>query len=80
MTNTVAVNNWGGSVGIRIPAKVAKKFNLKAGDTLTINNNDSEIVLTPEPFHYTTEWLVQGMNPDDMKGEVFGEAVGNEIF
>ncbi len=77
------VAKWGNSLAIRIPKNIADKIKLKEGTAISIdvNENNNNIVITPQKPKYTLEELLAGANSEDFEGEYdWGEPVGEEIW
>ena len=59
MAQSIKVNKWGTSLGIRIPSYVARSLELKAGDKVQLHYKENIILLevdksNPQKFE---EWL-----------------------
>ena len=77
------VAKWGNSLAIRIPKNIADKIKLKEGTAISIdvNDNNNNIVITPQKPKYTLEELLAGASSKDFDGEYdWGEPVGEEIW
>jgi antitoxin MazE len=42
------ISKWGHAIGVRIPRDIARKLNLSAGDTVSIEVKNGAIVMTPQ--------------------------------
>ncbi len=75
------VAKWGHSLGIRIPAPIAKQANLKEGTAITFAVVEGNIVIRPRKNKYTLDELLEGMTPDNVHSETdMGGAIGNEVW
>ena len=75
------VRKWGNSAAVRIPAAVLDAAGLKADDAVEVHEEDGRVVIEkarPQPI--TLEWLLAGITPENLHGEVdFGPPVGREF-
>lgn len=75
------VTKWGNSLGVRIPALIARQANLKEGTGVTFTVVDDSIVIRARKNKYTLDELLEGMTSDNIHGEIdMGTPVGNEIW
>ncbi|MEM1135024.1 MAG: AbrB/MazE/SpoVT family DNA-binding domain-containing protein [Bacteroidota bacterium] len=78
MDSVVTVNKWGRSLGIRIPKSVANELHITEGQQLTVELQDSGVMLSSL---LTSDWLVEGMTKENRHELVFGDnLVGREIW
>jgi len=74
------VQEWGDSLGIRIPAHIVRGLSLKSGSVVNIRDNGNEMVIKPVQKSRLSEMLVkiteQNMHPEI---ETAGP-VGKEIW
>lgn len=78
---TTTAQKWGGSIGVRIPQHIAKKYNLVNGMKVEIFDNGENIVVKPVQDKPTLEELVAKCNPEDSPEEIdFGGPVGKELI
>ena len=75
----IKIAKWGNSLGIRIPKQIADDTQLTEGDEIEIAAVDNQIVITPCKPKYTLDWLLEGMDEENLHGEVdWGKPVGRE--
>ena len=75
------VAKWGNSLGIRIPAPIAKQAHLEAGTNITFTVVENSLVIRPKRNKYTLDELLEGMTQDNVHSEIdMGSAVGNEVW
>lgn len=75
------VAKWGHSLGIRIPASIAKQVHLEEGTDITFAVVDNSLVIRPKRRKYTLDELLEGMTNGNLQSEIdLGMPVGNEIW
>jgi len=73
--------NWGESIGVRIPQHIAKKYNLVNGMKVEIFDAGKNIGVKPVQDKPTLEELIAKCNPEDRPEEIdFGGPVGRELI
>lgn len=75
------IQQWGNSLGARIPAPFAEQLHLKKSSKVEIQLTGDSIVITPiQRKKYTLDELVNGITPENRHDEVdTGYAVGQEF-
>ena len=74
------VRKWGNSLGIRIPNFIARKFTLKDGSFVDINDKGKEIIIKPVQKNKLSEML-GNINEQNIHKEIeTGGPVGKEIW
>lgn len=77
------IRRWGNSAAIRIPAVELEAAGLKPDDPVTVREEGGRIVIekaAPKSRPVTLEWLLEGVTPEDLHGEIdFGAPVGKEF-
>ena len=79
---TLTVQQWGNSLAVRIPAKVAKSARFKVGQPVEVSAQDSNVLVRPigEP-KLSLEQKLAAFDPDRHGGEVLATGrVGREVF
>ncbi len=72
---------WGGSLGVRIPQHLAKKYNITPGTKIQIRDEGEKIVLLPKRDKPTLEELLAKCTPETSHEEIdYGGPVGRELF
>ena len=76
------VQNWGNSLGVRIPRGLAEEVGLGAGTEDSLTAKDGELVLRPAvPIRLRLADLLAGVTPENMHASIdTGDAVGSEAF
>ena len=78
----LTVQQWGNSLAVRIPAKVARSARLKVGQPVEVSAQDSNVLVRAigEP-KLTLEQKLAAFDPDRHGGEVMATGrVGREVF
>ena len=57
------VQKWGNSLGVRIPATLAKKLNLREGSSISLEIEQGRLVMQP-PKH-DLEMMLREITPDN---------------
>lgn len=74
--NTIVINRWGKSLGLRIPEELAKKMHIEAGKKVQIELKNGELVIKPT---MTIEDLMEGITPENNHELLFDdEPIGLE--
>ena len=74
------VKKWGNSLGIRIPAAIARELSLKDGSTVDINDKGKQILIKPVQKNKLSE-LVSKINEKNLHKEIeTGGPVGKEVW
>ncbi len=74
---------WGNSLGVRIPAPVARDMNLTSGTEVDLQVESGRIVLTPtrRVRRYRLKSLLPRISAANMPaGDVWGAPVGREVW
>lgn len=75
------VAKWGNSLGIRIPAPIAKQAHLEEGTNISFDVVDNSLVIRPKRHKYTLDELLEGVTSDNIHAEIDpGMPVGNETW
>ncbi len=69
---------WGGSIGVRIPQQVARKYGIVNGSQLNISEDGKNIILTPVDASYTLDELLSQCIGENPHPEYFSEPAGKE--
>jgi antitoxin MazE len=81
-TATLTVQQWGNSLAVRIPAKVARSARFRVGQPVEVSAQDSIVLVRPigQP-KLTLEQKLAAFDPDRHGGEVMATGrVGREVF
>ena len=76
------VQQWGNSLGVRIPRGLAEEVGLVAGPEVSLSSKDGQLVVKPAlPARLSLDDLLAGVSESDIHSSVdAGSAVGVEIF
>jgi antitoxin MazE len=75
------VNQWGNSLGIRIPQYIASKVGFTAGTMVSIEVVNDTIVISSAKKKYSLDELLEGVTPELIGGEYdWGEPVGKKAW
>jgi len=78
---STTAQKWGNSIGVRIPQKIAKKYNIENGSELEIREGKNGIILKPISTEPTLEELMAGITEENQHKEVdWGLPEGNEVW
>jgi len=77
---TATVQKWGNSLGVRIPQRIAKKFDVVNGSKLEVVATEKGIVLKPVNNDPTLEELLARCSPENAHEEIFSDRVGRELL
>lgn len=81
-TATLTVQQWGNSLAVRIPAKVARSARFRVGQPVEVSAQDASVLVRAigEPKLSLAQKLA-AFDPDRHGGEVMAtERVGRELF
>lgn len=75
------VQKWGNSLGVRIPQRIAKQFDVVNGSKVEIMVTEQGIILKPVDNDPTLEELLARITPENRHEEIdFGGPVGRELL
>ncbi len=75
---TTTAQKWGGSIGVRIPHRIAKKYGVVNGSQLQVSDDGEKIIIRPVENEITLEELLAQCVGDNPHKEIFGDSVGKE--
>jgi len=82
--NTTTIQKWGNSYAVRLPKVAMDKLNLRAGNTVTIDESVHKGMLSIVPVKlnkHTLAEMLSRITDENRHGEVdWGDAVGNEVW
>lgn len=74
------IQKWGNSLGVRIPAAIAKELSLKNGSPVEIEVEMDRVVIRPKE-KYDLDALLRGITDSNIHAEFdFGVAEGKEAW
>ncbi len=74
------IQKWGNSLGLRIPAAIAKELSLKHGSPIKIEVEMDKIVIRPKE-KYDLDTMLAEMSDSNIHSEFdFGTAEGKELW
>lgn len=76
------ITKWGNSLGVRIPAVLAKSLGLKAGSAVKLAAVKNQLVIEKaEPEYISLQNMVAAITDDNIHAEIrTGEPVGREVW
>lgn len=75
------VDKWGNSLGLRIPAFLARKLGIKAGSSVEVDLIDDKLMIYKTEEGDTLEELIKGINEDNLHVEYLSDgAKGHEVW
>lgn len=78
---TTTAQKWGGSIGVRIPQNIAKKYGIVNGTRVQVSDDGEKIVIKPVKNKPTLEELVAKCTPENSHEEIdFGGPTGRELI
>ncbi|GAB4074580.1 AbrB/MazE/SpoVT family DNA-binding domain-containing protein [Barrientosiimonas marina] len=69
---------WGGSIGVRIPQKIAKKYGVVSGSPIQVSDDGEKIIIQPVENEFTLEELLEQCEGDNPHEELFSDSSGKE--
>jgi len=75
---TTTAQKWGGSIGVRIPQKIAQKYGVVNGSQIQVTEDGERIILKPVENDFTLEELLAQCEGENPHSEFFGEPMGKE--
>ena len=79
----VTTQLWGNSLGLRIPAPVAREANLSHGSEVDLQLENGRIVITPvhKPRRYRLKPLLSQITPGNTPdADIWGAPTGREVW
>ena len=83
MDMKITAQKWGNSLGVRIPAPVARDMMLARGSEVDLQVESGRIILTPlrKPRRYSVKALVAKITPSNLPVvDGWGSPVGREVW
>jgi antitoxin MazE len=83
MDMKITAQRWGNSLGVRIPAPVARDMMLARGSEVDLQIESGRIILTPlqKPGRYRLKALVAKITPANLPAsDVWGSPAGREFW
>jgi antitoxin MazE len=76
-----AVQRWGNSLAVRIPAPLAKQLQVTEGSPVDVSVREGTLVVRPHRRQYRLKDLLKQCKPSQLHGEIdFGPDVGREVI
>ncbi|NPV02242.1 MAG: AbrB/MazE/SpoVT family DNA-binding domain-containing protein [Brevinematales bacterium] len=76
-----AVQKWGNSLAVRIPANYAKDVRIQEGSAVEVTVEENRIVIIPETKGSRLEEMLSRIDENNLHGETdTGGQVGSEIW
>lgn len=77
---SMTVHKWGNSLGVRIPQKIARQFDVHRGSKVELEAVDNGILVKPVENKPTLEDLLKLCEPENRHSEVKLGTMGREII
>jgi antitoxin MazE len=75
------IGKWGNSIGIRIPAGIARDLDLDIDTEVEIQESNGSVTITPVKREISLDDLVAQISPENLHREIdTGSPVGNEAW
>ncbi len=75
---TTTAQKWGGSIGVRIPQKIAKKYGVVNGSQIQVFDDGENIIIKPIQDEFTLDELLAQCEGNNPHQELFSDSVGKE--
>lgn len=75
---TTTAQKWGGSIGVRIPQKIANKYGVVNGTEIQVLDDGEKIILKPVKNDFTLDELLAQCKGNNPHKEQFSDTVGKE--
>jgi antitoxin MazE len=81
MMHTV-INQWGNSLGVRIPATLVKQLNISCHQAVEMHVDNGALIIQPKrKSKYSLDELIEGITTENVHPYTdTGHAVGNEVW
>jgi antitoxin MazE len=80
-TTTITLKKWGNSLGLLLPATIAKAAHLASGTKVEIDVTDHSLIVRKAPGQSRLEELCEAIAPDNLHGETdWGNPQGGETW
>ena len=79
--HTITLKKWGNSVGLLLPASVAREIQFASGTKVELDVSDRTLVVRKAAGQSRIEDLCAGITPENLHSETdWGSPQGNEIW
>lgn len=80
-TTTATLKKWGNSIGLLLPAGIAKATHLSSGTRVEIDIADGALVIRKAATQSPLEELCDGITEENLHGETdWGQPQGREVW
>ena len=80
-TTTITLKKWGNSIGLLLPAAMAKAAHLSSGNRVEIDVSDETLIVRKAPGQSRIEELCSAITPANLHTETeWGSPRGNEAW
>ena len=77
----VALQKWGNSLALRIPAGFARQIKVRQGDPVQLSLADNKLTIQPAKPSFQAKSLIQKIRKDQLHKETdWGGPRGNEVW
>lgn len=81
MTDIItSISPWGNSLGLRIPAAMAKKIGLTKNAAVKVSVLSGSLRITPQKTAPSIDDLIAAITPENSHGEMISGSVGKELL
>lgn len=67
------LNKWGNSLGLRIPSRLAARYQFVDGISVSVEEMDDGLLIKPVPRQLNLDYLMEGMLEDQQHADLFEE-------
>jgi antitoxin MazE len=76
-----SIDKWGNSLGLRIPAFLAKKLGIKVGTSIEVDVVDDKLIISKKEESETLASLLKGITKENLHVDYLRDAAkGNEVW
>ena len=65
------LNKWGNSLGLRIPSRLAARYQFVDGISVSVEETDDGILIKPIPRQLDLTYLMEGMQEETQHADLF---------
>jgi len=65
------LNRWGNSLGLRIPSRLAARYELVDGISVSIEATEEGLLIKPVPRQLSLDYLLEGLHEDNHHPDFF---------
>lgn len=65
------LNKWGNSLGLRIPSRLAARYQFVDGISVSVEETDDGLLIKPVPRQLNLDYLLEGMQEETQHADLF---------